>query len=165
MSLWYLITANLELGVMDSKSDEVIDDFLPQVQTINRRLLLNSPDGPMIVCLSRPEGTFFLTENNAWGLVRIARNPVYFALYISKPYSEVKYYAEVEKVVRPTDAGSRVPDSIGYKKPSEDMKLILLKRESLKQISNPIPRGTLKPRNSFYTTLQKFIAARTVNQL
>lgn len=140
-------------------------------------LIRQYPDGSLVVTTSRPggkteeglpSGEDFLRQFNAWGFITVKRKPQYFALYISKPESKVKYFAKVKDIIDPLDFKSPLkdietpPDSWSYE---EGKKLILFEEGSIVEIRPPIEFGKKMMLGLRYTTLKKFVEARTTDDL
>lgn len=136
-----------------------------ELTPISREQLATLPAGDVPVCPSRPEGVDFVKTYNAWGFIRIGRTPKYFALYISSPFSEVKYFAEVDKIVDPRSAESPVTDPERYDEYSEGKKIILFKRDSLRELMNPIPRREKWSQGMFYTTKDKLATSDSLDSI
>ena len=139
-----------------------------QSPLVPRAELKNLEHGDVVVCPSRPSGEQFLLQNNAWGYIYMARNPRYFALYIGIPKSEVVYFAEVDRVLDPGDPASPLRDTYQNDETfAEGKKLILLKKDTIKQLKDPIPIGeqTSRMQGLRYVALTDFLAARTVDDL
>jgi len=137
---------------------------LVEVPKVSRSSLSDLEEGDIVVCPSRPEGVDFLKRNQAWGFVRIRREPRYFALYVSSPIHAITHFGEVEKVAEPKD--SRVANPEEYETYGVGKKVIQLKAGSLKELGDPITKGTQPiPQGIWYTTLSKFLRANTLDDL
>ena len=123
------------------------------------------PDGETILCPSRPEGTRFLRTYNAWGFVRLTREPKYLALYVSAPESSVKYLAEVDRIIDPKSPESPVIRPEDYETYEEGKKLILFKLGSLRRLAEPIKPGSAIPYGLRYYRLKDLAKAKTLDDL
>jgi len=150
-----------------------------KLHVVRREDLRQYPDGLLLVTTSKPAGKTeeglpsgedFLRQFNAWGFIRVKRKPKYFALYISKPESKVKYFAKVKDIIDPLDSKSpfanrgidTLPDSYSYE---EGKKLVLFEEESIVEIKPPIEFGKKSMLGLRYTTLEKFVDAKTTDDL
>ncbi|HDQ05718.1 MAG TPA: hypothetical protein ENN36_03215, partial [Candidatus Bathyarchaeota archaeon] len=137
------------------------------IPVISRSQLRPLRDGRVVVCTSKLNGVKFLLKYNAWGFVRIQREPTYFALYVSRPLSRISYFGEVKNIVYPEDFDSPITkeQASQYEKFKEGKKIIVLKPKSLKRLKEGIPKGPLKklPQGMRYTTFTKFVNARTTD--
>ena len=126
-------------------------------------------EGRVVICTSKPRGVKFLLRYNAWGFIRIQKEPDYFALYVSRPLSRVSYFGEVKKIVYPKDSDSpiKAEQVSRYESFGEGKKIIVLKPKSLRRLKEGIPKGPLKklPQGIRYTTLTQFVNARTTDDL
>lgn len=132
---------------------------------VPRNSLQKFPDGEVLICISRPDGIDFLKTSNGWGFIRVRRQPKYFALYVSSPHSAVKYFAEVEKIIDPKSPESPVEKPEIYEGYAEGKKLILFRKDSLRELTDPIPRGEKWPQSLFYTMLYTFITASSLDNI
>jgi len=135
------------------------------IPSTTRNSLSTLPEGEVVVCPSRPEGIDFLKRYNAWGFVRIGREPRYFALYVSSPESAVRYFAEIEKIVDPKSSESPVNDPERYEEYSEGKKLLLFRKDSLRELADPLPRGEKWSQGKFYLTLSRLIKAKSLDDI
>jgi hypothetical protein len=135
---------------------------------VSRKQLESYPPGEVAVFPSKREGVLFLLKYNAWAHVHIGRQPPYFALYVGAPDSEIRYFGEIAKIIEPSDHDSPIRDNYreipGY---SEGKKLILLKEGSVKRLEKPVPIGrpTARTRGLFYTSIEKFSKANSLDDL
>lgn len=84
-------------------------------------------------------GLSFIHEHEAWGFIKIASQPDYFCIYLTRPYQQIQLIGKVEDLVTKDDFFahhdlSRDPDEI-----DDGKKAILF--ESVQQLSDPIPIG------------------------
>ena len=158
-------TISRETPAIEQVSDRSrrTEPTLLQISPTPRRALSSLTEGEVVICPSKPEGVNFLKEHQAWGFVRVNRNPKYFALYVSRPEGVVKYFGEVERIVEAKK--SRVSKPEEYETYEEGKMVIELKAGSLKELSDPITRGARWgfTQGLWYTTLSKLIKAKTLD--
>jgi len=139
------------------------------IPVISRSELRPLREGRVVVCTSKLNGVKFLLKYNAWGFVRIQREPSYFALYVSRPLSRVSYFGEVKKIVYPKDSDSPInaEQASRYESFGEWKKVIVLKPKSLRRLKEGIPKGPFRklPQGMRYTTFTQFVNARTTDDL
>lgn len=140
-----------------------------EMPVISRKELSALPSGDVVVCPAKPSGVDFLMRNAAWGYIFIKRIPEYFALYVSKPHWEIRYFAAVKAIIDPDDRTSPVRDSYEsdptYKK---GKKVLLLEKSSLSRLKEPIPRGGNRkkaPRSMRFCPIDKFAKAKSLDDL
>jgi hypothetical protein len=130
---------------------------------------LTPVEGRVVVCTSKLNGVKFLLKYNAWGFVRIQKEPTFFALYVSRPLSRISYFGEIKDIVYPEDSDSPITkeEASQYENYSEGKKIIVLKSKSLRRLKQGIPKGPLKriPQGMRYTNFTKFLNARTTDDL
>lgn len=139
----------------------------------DRNNLEKLPEGEVIICPSKPGlqtmgnkyyGEAFLRKYNAWGFVRPAESPEYFALYLSSPVRAVRYFAVIDEIVDPMIEDCKVEIFYEYEIYSPGKKVIHLK-EPLIELNDEIPfEGRTIP-TIRYTSLDKFIEAETTDDL
>ncbi len=135
----------LQIRLAEEEAEPDIEPLTPasRITTVSRSGI-DLPDDLVIICPGRPAGAEWMKNHNAWGYVRVGREPKYFALYVSRPVMSIEYFAQVDKIIDPSD-----PDS-----PSRDRfrndpdyrpgkKVIVLKRGSLVKLDPGIPLGEL----------------------
>jgi hypothetical protein len=135
--------------------------------TIRRSEIEGDPDAQVAVFPTRTSGIPFLKENEAWGFVRVGRNFDYVAMYVTGDVREIKYFAEVDKVVKPEDAGLE-RDPLDYKeraKIADDKMVVKFKSGSLYELEDPIPYNAKYPQGLRYTTLGKIREAETTDDV
>ena len=137
------------------------------IPVVSKSELEPSREGRVVICTSKPKGVRFLLKYNAWGFVRIQKEPYYFALYVSRPLSRVTYFGEIEKIVYPEDSDSPidVEQASRYENFGEGKKVIILKTQSLRRLKGGIPKGPFKkvPQGMRYTTFRQFVNAKTTD--
>jgi len=135
-----------------------------EVPVVSRASLSHLEKGDVVVCPSKPSGTDFLRRYQAWpARIGSERKPRYFALYISSPVRAIKYFAEVEDVVEADGFQVENPED---KKYLAGKRMIQLKKGSIRELSDPIKRGTqYVPQGIWYTSLSKFLHAKTLDDL
>lgn len=111
----------------------------------------------------------WMKRHYAWGYVRIARTPDYFALYVSDDIRQVRYFAQVQKVVDPADLDSPVRETFASDSTySPGKKVIILQPGSLIELASPIPlgqRNRYAMRGLRYTTLEGLRNARSLDDI
>jgi len=135
-----------------------------EVPVVSRASLSDLEEGDVVVCPSKPSGADFLRRYQAWpARIGSERKPRYFALYISNPVRAIKYFGEVEDVVEANGFQVENPED---KKYLAGKRMIQLKRGSLRELGDPIKRGTRHvPQGIWYTPLSKFLHANTLDDL
>jgi hypothetical protein len=158
-----------EIGSTDGPDNP--DDLEPHQNliagTIRRSEIQGDPDARVAVFPTRRSGIPFLKENEAWGFVRVGRNFDYVAMYVTGDVRQIKYFAEVDEVVTPAEAGlERNP--LDYKereKIADDKMVVKFKSGSLYELEDPIPYDTKYPQGLRYTTLEKIREAETTDDV
>jgi hypothetical protein len=110
----------------------------------------------------------FLKENNAWGFVRINKEPEYATMYVSEDIQEVRYVARVREIVSATEAQlARTLESyIGEQAEfDEGKKVVLFEPESLYELADPIEYESRVPYSLRYTELGRFMQAETTDDI
>ena len=141
-----------------------------EVQLVTRKDLAVKPSGEVVLYPSRIEGVEFLEKYNAWGFVKLRKPDVpYFALYVGKPESSVLYFGEIESITQPLKSRDdlvkiREEDKATFE-PSK--RVIHLKSGTLVKFKDPIPLSTKKiaPRSLMYTTLERLVQAKNIDEL
>ncbi len=150
LSLW---SPGVVTGTINAAQTPIVQSEAPQPKPqvvptgqppiLGRSQLAAMHEGEVAICPSQPDGIDFLVKYNAWGFVKLARTPKYFALYVSDPVSAIEYFAEVEKIVDPASPDSPVVTNLHefsqYYGPGK--KLVVLKRGKLWKLAEPICRG------------------------
>lgn len=158
--------------------DRLIDDIEGEIESPDsggnavagtvRRQNISGPDNAKVAVFpSRESGLKFLTENNAWGFVRVGSKPDYVAMYLSRDVQEVRYFAKVKEIVSPEDAQlQREPETYVDREEIEDGKMVVVFEEnSLYELEDPIPFKNKWPQSLQYTTLRKLRTAETTDDL
>lgn len=133
--------------------------------TIARQDIDGGSDDLVAVVPSRKEGVEFIQENNAWGFVRMNREPKYVAIYISEDVKQVKYIGKVRDIVRADEAelAEPVEDYEGYE---SGKKVLFFEENSVHELEDPIPyesRVVFPPFN--YTSLADLKNAESTDSL
>lgn len=115
-------------------------------------------------------GVNFLLENEGWGYVSVSDDVVYFALYVGRPFKEIKYFGIIERIISPIDTLSPVKDEMHAKKAArEGKKYIQLKKGTLVELQNPIGnRQGARPKRiqgHKIVDLQTFLQAQTLDDI
>lgn len=139
---------------------------LQEFPVVHRKELGKLEDGEVIICPSRPPGVDFLRRFNAWGFIRVARQPRYLALYVSRPHSELQYLGEIDSYLDPRDPTSPVRDPDKYDTFEEGKKLVMLRKDSVKKLADPLKlKSAFPPVGPRYTTLSRIISARLLDDI
>lgn len=139
------------------------------VDTILRNEIQGDPDDLVAIFPTQEFGVKFLLENNAWGLVRISREPVYIAMYVSDPVSEIKYIGKTREIVPVNEIESELKSSV--KKYTSKVggatanKLVRFEKNSLYELRDPIPFKNKHPRSLRYATIKKLRNATTTDDV
>lgn len=133
--------------------------------TVTRGEIEGEDDDLVAVAPSRKEGVEFIRENNAWGFVRMNREPEYVAIYISEDVQQVKYIGKVREIVDADEAelARPVEEYEGY---DSGKKVLFFEEDSVYELEDPIPyenRVVFPPFN--YTTLDEFKSAESTDGL
>lgn len=135
-----------------------------------RRDDISAPDDSSVVVFpSKQSGVDFLKENNAWGFVRIGREPDFVAMYVSENVQQVKYIAKVDNIVEPEQADLARPLEAYYESGSEEAQagfdpekmVIQFEANSLYELEDPIPFEDKWPQSLRYTKLGQLKEADT----
>ncbi|MCK4418157.1 MAG: hypothetical protein KAV99_08310 [Candidatus Latescibacteria bacterium] len=140
-----------------------------ELPSLSRKELAAFETGDVAVCPGKPSGVQFLLRNSAWGYVFIKRVPEYFALYVSKGFWEIKYFAKVSDIVEPDDPSSPVRDSYaGDATCSPGKKVIIFEPRTLSCLDEPIPKGKDRkkvPRSLRFCSIDRFAKAKSLDDL
>lgn len=134
---------------------------------ISRRTINGNSNARVAVFPTQESGLRFLKENAAWGFVRVGSKFDYVAMYVSGDVREVKYFAEVDKIVDPDEA-ELVYDPLDYVDRDEiadDKNVITFKSDSLYELEDPIPYESKYPQALRYTTLGRIRDAETTDDI
>lgn len=135
--------------------------------TIQRSEIQGPDDALVAVFPTRKSGVQFLKDNNAWGFVRLGRKPDYVAMYVTEGESEIRYVAEVEDIVKPTEA-DLVKPAEEYTDQAEfgrDKRVVVFKQNSLYELEDPVPFETRYPQGLRYSTLGKLRTAKSTDDV
>lgn len=141
--------------------------------TISRDSLSGPDDASVVVFPTKESGVDFLRENNAWGFVRIGRNPDYVVMYVSEDVQQVRYVAKVEKIISAPEAELARPPEAYFESGSDeaqagfdpDKKVIVFEDDSLYELEDPIPFETKWLQSLRYTTLGELRNADTTDDI
>jgi hypothetical protein len=142
----------------------------PKEVIVARKDLAVKPAGEVVLYPSRIEGVEFLKKYNAWGFVKLRKPDIpYFALYVGKPESSVLYFGEIESITQPLKSRDdlvkiREEDKATFK---PGKRVIHLKSGTLVKFKDPIPLSVEKiaPRSLTYTTLERLVQAKNIDDL
>jgi len=139
------------------------------VDTISRDEIQGDPDDLVAIFPTQEFGINFLIENNAWGLVRIRREPVYIAMYVSDPVKEIKYIGKVRDIILVNevedDLKSSVKEYTSKVGGGTANQLVRLEKNSLYQLEEPIPFKNKHPQNLRYAKLKDLRNATTTDDV
>jgi len=141
--------------------------------TIKRKDIQGADGASVVVFPTKQSGIEFLKENNAWGFVRIGKEPDYITMYVSDGIQEVKYIAKIQDIVDPTEVKLARPLEAYYESGSEEAqagfdpskKVIVFEEDSLYELEDPIPFENKWLQSLRYTTLGEFRAAKTTDDI
>lgn len=132
--------------------------------TISRNSINGSKDTLGVIFPTKPDGVEFLRENNAWGFVRIKKQPEFVIMYVSGSAKEVRYFARVLDIVDAKEANlARSEDE--YPQFDTHKKVVVFEPGTLYEIENPIPYRVKTPYSMRYTTLGQFRSATGTDEL
>lgn len=135
--------------------------------TILRKNIHGDSDATVAVFPTREAGLSFIKENGAWGFVRVGREFDYVAMYVTGDVRQVKYFAEVDEVVSPSEAElNREPlDYVDRDAIADGKKVVMFKPGTLYEIEHPVQYETKYPQSLQYTTLGRLRNAETTDDL
>jgi hypothetical protein len=147
------------------------DEFDPRANKLGGKIpradIEGASDATVAVFPSRKSGLVFMMENEAWGFVRVGRDVDFVAMYIGHDVREVRYIAEVDSIVPPSEAELQRPPSeyVDDAKLADKKRVIKFKPGTLYELEDPIPFESEYPQALRYTTLGKFKRAETTDDL
>ncbi|MDG7044834.1 MAG: type I restriction enzyme HsdR N-terminal domain-containing protein [Nitrososphaerota archaeon] len=173
-----MIASDFDIPLETVEKANIRISFSASVPKISRKELASKRDGLVIICPSdASEPDDFLKKYNAWGYVKISRNPIYFALYVNEPESKVLYFGEIGEIIDTKELVLKFGEEGGIDmkdlkaKPSNGNKLIILKPETLWELTDPIKKSEKSKgewsgiRGVRYSSLINFIKAETIENL
>lgn len=122
-------------------------------------------DELVAVVPTRPDGLPLLFETEAWGPVRLGKNPQFLALYISRSRKEIQYIGRISEIVDVTDSNLR--ENLARFMDVEEGDQVVEFSDVVK-LEDPIPftgdfDGLI--RGLRYTTPEKFLKAEGTEDL
>jgi len=140
-------------------------------EKIERSSIKGKASEKVIICSGKPKskkdsihfGVEFLRKYNSWGFYNIKESLDYFALYVTKPISKIKYFAEIENIIDPADEESIVENYEEYPNYGKGKKLIILK--NIKKLKDPIICKKFGIQSIKYVSLKEFKEAETTLDL
>ena len=93
--------------------------------------------------------------------------PDFVAMYVTEGESEIRYVAEVDEIVKPTEA-DLVKPAEEYTDQAEfgrDKRVVVFKEKSLYELDDPVPFETRYPQGLRYSTLEKLRTAETTDDV
>lgn len=141
--------------------------------SISRRQISGDSEDSVVVFPTKKSGLDFLKENNAWGFVRMGREPDYAAMYVSEDVQEIKYVAKIKEVV-PANEADLAREYEFYSEFASDEEqagfdpgknVVVFEEGTLKELEDPIPFESKWPQSHRYTTLGKLRDAETTDDV
>lgn len=132
--------------------------------TISRSELTGDENTTVAIFPTRESGITFLKENNAWGFVRVGKDPDYAAFYVAGGPQEIRYIAAVKEIVKAKDVSlaSDLTTYTGEEAEYEpDDQVVVFESGSLYELEDPIPYEEKAPQSRVYTDLESFKTAST----
>lgn len=129
--------------------------------TIPKKDIEGEPSALVALFPTKKSGVQFLKENNAWGFVRVGREPEFVAMYVSEDVQQIRYIAQVKEIVDAEEADlARDLESYSEPQSAEDQagfdvekQVIVFEPGSLLELEDPIELGSKWPQGLTYTTL------------
>lgn len=139
------------------------------VDRISRGEISGDPDDLVAIFPTRESGVDFLSDNNAWGLVHINREPIFVAMYVSESVREIKYVAKVRDVVSADkvdpDVKSSIEEYTNQTIVGTAKKIVRFEENSLYELEDPIPFKNKHPQNLRYAKLSDLKHATTTEDV
>ncbi|WP_122089454.1 type I restriction enzyme HsdR N-terminal domain-containing protein [Halalkalicoccus subterraneus] len=137
------------------------------VGRISRQEIEGDNNATVAVFPTKKSGIPFLKENNAWGFVRVGRNPEFAAMYVSEGESEIRYVARIKDLVKANEASLARPleSYVDQAKFDSDKKVVVFEPDSLHELEDPIPYQNRWPQSRQYTSLGEFREADTTDDI
>jgi hypothetical protein len=132
--------------------------------TISRSEIDGTDDIQGALFPTKPEGISFLQENNAWGFVRVSREPEFVAIYVSGSAGKVQYFARVKEIVRAEDVELARPVK-EYPQFDRSKSVLVFEPGSLYKLEDPIPYRVKTPISLRYTSLGRLRSATGTDEL
>ena len=134
-----MVKANIRINIGVTSSGVTPEQFSGSVPKISRKDLTSKRDGLVIICPSDTAGPAWLKKYNAWRSVKISRDPIYFALYVSWPVSKVLYFGEIETIIDVENSAiTRKYGQPPVGSSESGKKAIILKPGTIRELSDPI---------------------------
>ena len=147
-------------------------DHHTQIERMPNEEISGNDDDDVVVCPASGEqndniGERWMLRYNAWRSVVMKKTPKYIALYQGFPYSQVRLFAEIDKIF---DSGDQRLQSEYGLPPADNSdsgkKTLILKPESIKLLDRPIEKASWGGfRNIKYTKIGKLKQARSIEDL
>jgi hypothetical protein len=168
----------IEPDTSTAGSTETVSEWTPLkganaiVGTIPRQNIGGSPDDLVALFPTKRSGVQFLKENNAWGFVKLGREPKYVTMYVSEDVQQIKYIAKVQDIVNADQAEyARSLDAYSESQSSEeqagfdtDKQVITFEPGTLYEFEDPIELGSKWPQGLTYTTLEDIKSAEKTHE-
>ena len=132
--------------------------------TISRGELTGDANTQVAIFPTRESGIRFLKENNAWGFVRVGKDPDYAAFYVAGGPQEIRYIAAIKEIVKAenvtlaSDLSTYTGEEAEYE---PDDQVVVFEPGSLYELEDPIPYEEKAPQSRVYTDLESFKTAST----
>ena len=143
-----------------------------QIERIPNEEIPGNDGDEVVVCTASGEqnddkGERWMLTYNAWRSIVMKKTPKYMALYQGFPYSQVRLFAEIDKIFDSEDP--RLQREYGLP-PADNSdsgkKTLILKPESIKLLDRPIEKASWGGlRNIMYTKIGKLKQARSIEDL
>ena len=157
---------------LNSNATENENGRSTQIERIPNEEIAGNDDDDVVVCPSSGKqnddtGERWMLSYNAWRSIVMRKTPKYMALYQGFPYSQVRLFAEIDKIFDSEDP--RLQREFGLP-PSDNSdsgkKTLILKPESIKLLDRPIEKASWGGlRNIMYTKIGKLKQARSIEDL
>lgn len=158
---------------LNSNATENEYDLHTQIGRVPNEKIPGNDDDDVVVCSSSGEqddntGERWLLRYNAWrSIVMTSRTPKYIVLYQGFPYSQVRWFAEIDRIFDSEDP--RLQREYGL--PPVDnsdsgKKTLILKPDSIKLLDRPIEKASWGGlRGIKYTKIGKLKQAKSIEDL
>lgn len=144
-----------------------------QIATISNIEIPGNDNDDVVLCPASGEqndntGERWMLKHNAWrSIVMKTKTPKFMVLYQGFPYSQVRWFAEIDKIFDSEDP--RLQREYGLPPPDNadsGKKTLILKPESIKLLERPIEKASWGGlRNIMYTKIGKLKHANSIEEL
>lgn len=143
-----------------------------QIAKIPNEEIPGNDDDDVVVCTASGEqnddtGERWMLRYNAWRSISMKKTPKYMALYLGFPYSQVRLFAEIDKIFDSDDPRLQREYELPPANNSDSgKKTLILKPDSIKLLDRPIEKASWGGlRNIMYTKIGKLKQARSIEDL